>query len=318
MSTAIPALSNAATLPAAAASTLSIATTAATALSNLILVTPSQTKGYQPQNPPNADGTDSTAQQPPSFLFNYEGEQTVVIESDITDHYIEDNTAIQDQIALRPVLITTHGFISELNNVTPTILQPLATVLNQLTPIGAYAPGLSVTAEEAYNEAFQLYQIATNAINSAVSAWSSVTGGPSGETVISGMEDSFFPITLQPNQNKQQTAFQLFYGYWINRTLFTIQTPWAIFQNMAIKSLRAIQGEDTITITDFECTFKQIRTVQDTGAPDQSLVSQGRLSQQCSDITNQGTSTPSSSISLDQGLSGPTSAGFSGSFPTTA
>lgn len=311
----LPSLTPLSTITTAATS-LSNAVGSASALGNLLLATPnpSQTQGYQPQNPPNADGTPSTNQPPPAFLFNYEGEQTVILDSDITDHFIEDNTAIQDQIALRPVMITTQGFVSELNNVVPTLLQPLQLIANTLTPVGAYVPGLSVTAIEAYNQAFQLYQVTQNAINAGVSAWSSISGGQ-GTTVISGQESAFSPINRLPNQNKQQTAFQLFYGYWINRTLFTVQTPWAIFQNMAIKTLRPVQSADTNTFTTFECTFKQIRTAS-SSTPTQSLVSQGRLSSQCSDITNQGTSTPASSISLGSGLSGPTSASFSGSFPT--
>jgi len=51
----------------------------------------------------------------------------------------------------------------------------------------------------------------------------------------------------------------LFYGYWQSRTLFTVQTPWAIFQDMAIQNLRAIQDDSTRMITDFEITFKMLR-----------------------------------------------------------
>src|SRR5271170_7629799 len=117
---------------------LSTATTGITALSNLIVVSPQSTTGYQPQNPPSASGVISTAQQPPAILFHYEGEQTVALESDITDHYIEDNTAIQDQIALKPVMITTHGFIGELNDVPPSFLSLLQSASQKLTTISAY------------------------------------------------------------------------------------------------------------------------------------------------------------------------------------
>lgn len=278
---------------------LSNVTTAAQALSNLILVTPAQTVGYQPQNPANPDGTPSTAQQPPSFVFDYEGEQTATLDSDITDHYVEDNTAIQDQIALKPVLVTTHGFVGELNDVVPDFLKPVKAIADKLTVISAYEPQISETALIAYNNAFQLYQVGKNAVDAAVSAWSSVTTGQ-GTSVISG--NANFPIAVEPNQTKQQVAFQLFYGYWQSRTLFTLQTPWAIFQNMAIKTLRAIQDAETRVVTDFEVSFKQIRTAQTALIPPQSSVSQGRLSSQSSALTNQGVSTPPSSISLSSGL----------------
>lgn len=268
---------------------ISSATTAATALSNLILVSPQQTTGYQPQS---SDSTQN--QQPPSLLFHYEGEQTVALESDITDHYVEDNTAIQDQIALKPEVITTHGFIGELNDVPPAALQLLQQAANKLTTIGAYAPALSATALIAYDEAFLLYQVGANAVNSAVSAWSSINGS-NGENVIgsSGLGTGTFNAAtgqISGNQTKQQVAFQQFYGYWKSRTLFTVQTPWAIFQNMAIKSLRAIQDAETRMITDFEVSFKMIRFSYTVGVTTPILAFGGRFKNQGASLVDFGSS----------------------------
>lgn len=232
-------------------SSLTPVTTAATTLSGLILVSPQQTIGYQPQNAPS--WKKDTTQQPPALLFNYEGEQSVALTSDITDHYIENNTAIQDQIALKPEMITTNGFVGELNDVAPAALAPIKAIAEKLTAVGAYTPSLSATAALAYAQAFQLYQVGASAVRNAVSTWSSINGG-GGQSVINGGG-----ITAQPNQTKQQIYFQQFYGYWKNRTLFTIQTPWAIFQDMAILNLRAIQDAETRMITDFEITFKLMR-----------------------------------------------------------
>lgn len=249
-------------------SSIASATTAATALSNLILVSPNSNVGYQPQ--PQSQG----AQNPPSILFHYEGEQTTTIQSDITDHYIEDNTAIQDQIALKPLEITTHGFIGELNNVTPPVLAPLQTAANKLTIVSAYVPVLSATAIIAYDEAFAAYQLASNAANSSVSAWSSIAGNNS------------------TNQTKQQVYFQQFYGYWSSRTLFTVQTPWGVFKDMAIKSLRAIQDSETRMITDFEVSFKMIRTASTATTPGLASVQQGRAAIQSASPVQQGSVTP--------------------------
>lgn len=280
-------------------SALAPATTTATALSNLVLVSPQATVGFQPQNPPNKDGTQSDIQQPPKFLFNYEGEQSVTIESDITDHYVEDNTAIQDQIALKPEVVSTHGFIGELNDVTPEALQLLKTAANKLTVIGAYTPQLTTTALIAYTEAFLLYQVAANAANAAVSAWSSVANavtGSDGQSVIGSNG-----LTSASSQDKQQTAFQKFYGFWRSRTLFTVQTPWAVFQSMAINSLRAVQDPETRVITDFEIKFKMIRTATTKSSVIASSVD-GQLKSQAAPLDNGGTSAPVESIGLGDGL----------------
>ncbi len=260
-------------------SALAPGTTAATALSNLILVTP-EDKGYQPEIRQTQQNQTPLAQRPPKFLFHYEGEQSVTLESDITDHYVEDNTAVQDQIALKPESVATHGYIGELNDVPPPALAALKTAANKLTTIGAYTPGLTTTALIAYSEAFFLYQVAATAVNSAVAAWSSLTG--------SG------------NQTQQQIAFQKFYGYWRDRTLFTIQTPWAIFEHMAIKSLRAVQDAETRVVTDFEITFKRIRSA-DSQFVKNSVVD-GQLKAQAAPEQDLGTSSPVPAESLGDGL----------------
>lgn len=233
-------------------------------ISNLLLATPKATIGYQPKNAPVKNGQPGT--QPPSILFNYEGEQTVTIQSDITDHYVEDNTSVQDQIALKPERITTSGFIGELNDIPQTkTLQILKTQADKLTIINAYTPVLSTTALDAYNAAVFAYQSAQKAIDAASASLSTIngllgSGGDSspGESVIdsSGLNSA-------QNQNQQQIYFQLFYNYWRNRTLFLVQTPWAIFDNMAIESMRVIQDQNTRMVSDFEVTFKMIRFVSE-------------------------------------------------------
>jgi hypothetical protein len=229
---------------------ISLISSTALSLSNLILVTPGVNIGYQPQSKVNADGT--LGEQPETILFNYEGEQAISLESDITDHFTEDNKALQDQISLKPEVITVNGYIGELNDVPPNKLFETAKfIANKLVAIGNYVPGLSASAIVAYNEAVFLYSSAKNLADSAVSAWNSISNTSSSQTV----------------QTKQAQAFAKFFGYWKERTLFTVQTPWAILDNMAIKSLRAVQDADTRMITDFQITFKKInfattRTVQ--------------------------------------------------------
>lgn len=268
-------------------SALADISTKATALSNLILVSPQTVVGYQPQSPPVEDG--QPLQQPPAILFHYEGENVVSLDSDITDHFAEDNLALEDQIALRPEIITVQGFIGELNDISPLALQPLKKVTDKLTVLGAYTPALTVSALIAYNQALFAYSIGQNVANSAIAAWSSINGNGGGTSVISNGQ-----ILSQPNQSKQQLVFQQFYGYWRARTLFTVQTPWAIFENCAIKSLKAIQNGETNVISDFEVTFKTMRFAQtlEFGSIFRGVDFQGRSSPQASALTDLGTSTP--------------------------
>ena len=212
-------------------SALSNASLKVESITSLILVSP-QNKGIQPQ--PKTGTT-----QEPTFLFNYEGENTVTLESDITDHYTENNSPIEDQIALKPIMVTTQGYIGELNNVTPDLLLPLKLAADKLQPISAYTPSLSLTALIVYNNAFAAYQLVKSAASSLTSVWNSLFG--------------------DGNATEQQKAFVKFLGYWQNRTLFTVQTPWATFPNMALKSVRAIQDGETKVVSTFEVEFKQMK-----------------------------------------------------------
>ena len=291
---------------------LSVATTSAQALGNLILVTPENLKnsnkaGYQPQ------GKNETDVLGPKLLFHYEGENSVMLESDITDHYVEDNTAINDQIALRPESITVTGYIGELNNVTPDRFEIPKLLAEKLTIVNAYVPLLSAAALMAYNRAVFLYSIGVNAANAGIASWSSITNSTE-SAVITGSDTGTDINTLASakvkNQNKQQLAFQQFYGYWRNRTLFTVQTPWAIFKNMAIKSLRATQTEETNQVSSFEVNFKIIRFASSVSGlgpsfEDASLFGSGRVKHQMQvDAEIIGPTTGSPSISTAQARTG--------------
>lgn len=243
---------------------IATATNQLTTLGGIIAVTPGDVIGYQPQNP-----IDSTEPLPPTLLFHYEAENSITIESDITDHYTEDNAAINDHIALRPEMIVVRGFIGELNDVVPKELQTIKTLADKLVPIGAFAPQLSATALNAYNQAYFIAQSAYKLGTTAVSTVKSLSGNDGAI------------------QNKQQKAFTQFYGYWEKRALFTVQTPWAVFKNMAIKTLRAVQDAETATITDFEITFKQIRFAQTKIMVD----GQGRTISQMAPLKNLGVGT---------------------------
>lgn len=276
-------------------------TTAAQALSNLVLVTPETVKGYQPQNPTSDEGAPSTKPPPPALLFHYEATNRITLQSDITDHYVEDNSAVQDQIALRPERVTAKGYIGELNNVPPLGLQTIKAAAEKLTAIDAYAPQISATASLAYAQAFFLYQSAQNVANTAVSAWSTLNGALGGATA--NVVDSN-GIKVAQNQNKQQVMFQQFYGYWRSRTLFTVQTPWAVFQNMAIEELTAEQDEDSKEITSFDVRFKMIRNAKTLMRTGTSLTMlDGRAASQASGLTDLGTSSPVKSINVSSGLS---------------
>lgn len=288
-----------------------IATTVQSITTSVALVTPQVNVGYQPQV--------TSGSQPPALLFHYEGENVAHLQSDITDHFIEDNTAIQDQVALKPERVTVHGFIGELNDVFPVSIPNNGQISALLPNVAAFVPQLTVAGQSAINTAFAAYQTANAAKNAAVNAWGALSNigrpGASAGTVIgsSGINVNGAAVTsvasLSP-QNLQQALFQQFYLYWRTRTLFTIQTPWAVFQNMAIEELRALQDESTRMITDFYISFKMLRFSTTFLQTPSGFTGVGRAGVT---TTNLGQSTPTPDISVTTGVNSVTT---STSLPT--
>lgn len=180
------------------------------------------------------------------FAYDDEQEDHVILGNEITDHWVEDNTAVQDHIGLKPVVISLKGRISELTfSVTQQglILGALAAVENTLSQvpayIGTYTPGVAQTLltaiTQAQNIAVQIEQAAARLQQLA----------------------SFF--APGPQRNKQQTAFATLSALRNARVFFTVYTPFQVFYNMAIENIDAVQPSGTRTVSDFTVTMKQIQ-----------------------------------------------------------
>ncbi len=180
------------------------------------------------------------------FAFDLEGDDTVSLENDITDHWLEDNTAAQDSIGVRPVIVTLKGSISELTFSAETsgaISSFLATVESGLSQVdaylGKYTPGatqkLLTTITQSQNIAVQIQQAAARVAQVA----------------------NFFAAGGQ--RNKQQAAFAMLSALRSARTIFTVYTPFQVFSNMAIQSVLATQPSGTKTISNFTVTMKQLQ-----------------------------------------------------------
>ena len=180
------------------------------------------------------------------FLFDIQLEDTVDLTSEITDSYIEDNTAIQDHIALAPEQITLRGLVAELVHRAP-LANTVTKTSNPLPLVASLLPEFTPGTEQ------QLLAAAKQEVEKARSATASKS--------LYGLYQN--RAQTPPRQTRQSSAFLYFYSLWKSRERFTVETPWGYFTNMAILSIRATQGEDTKYATDFAITFKRIRVAND-------------------------------------------------------
>ena len=168
----------------------------------------------------------------------------VILDADVTDHYVEQNYAIQDHVALKPLRITIRAYSAEvINTYLPSGVASIFTSALSFASFAGVSPTFTTQAIQVYNEANQLAQLVNNVANTAQNIYSMFNN-------------------LSTTTTKQQANFKQLYGMWSTRQLCDVETPYNIYHSMIIESIRAVQPGASTLITEFTITFKQIFTVQ--------------------------------------------------------
>lgn len=201
------------------------------------------------------------------FLFDIPQETSVSYSAQITDHWLESNTAIQDHVAIEPLKITCTGVVAELVWTKSKVAEYAETILNNLAPIGILSPSLSLQAQESIAAAEALLNNAQSVLNQA----KTLTGLFDGD--LAGL-------------NNQQKAFIKFENLFLARTSLTVETPFKTYENMLIESFEGTQNEDTTTQSTFSLSFKQISTVSATRNTGKLV---GRIAKQAGPVIEKGT-----------------------------
>ena len=175
------------------------------------------------------------------FVFDINLTESVTHSAQITDHYSEDNTYLQDHIAISPMIISLTGKVGELVWTKLPFTELLYAMVDRLTPLGVFKPSQSIQAQQA----IYAYELANFALESARRSLNSL------KDVFEGNE----------TKTKQQNAYNIIEGFFNNRALMTIETPWRTFEDMVIESFNVSQDETTADETTFMITCKQMRFV---------------------------------------------------------
>lgn len=210
------------------------------------------------------------------FVFDIAEECEISLESEITDHYVEDGTAVQDHIALRPERVTLRGYVGEIVYNTGDDKGFIREAAEKLTTVASYLPVVSDYANRIYNDIAKI-----NSGDDGLFSFSTIeklfdTGGD----VYKAYRDINIP------QDKQGEAFIYFEALRNSRKLLTVQTPYRYYTDMAIETVKIIQDAQSRDGSDIEVTLKKIRFAQVTTSTQFSLAS--RLGQMASKIIDKG------------------------------
>ena len=214
----------------------------------------------RPQNPPGGIA---------GFFFDIPDEENVEFSSDITDHFVENNTAVQDQIALRPEKVTVRGLVGELTNAQFT-QGPLAPTPDTLPIFDPFFPVFTVTTVQTEETTQETIDGEVSSITSAQSLFVYYNNqSPLGAT-----------------GTRQQKAFDYFRNLYRGRQLCSVETPWGTWENMAIETMRTTQTGASRFQTELSITFKQMRFAREISISASQLA--GRASLQAAEKTQNG------------------------------
>lgn len=214
------------------------------------------------------------------LFFNTVTDDTVNFQSNITDNYVENNTAIQDHIAISPVTITMRGLIGELvynsevaakefesalaqaeaQNSKDAILASFGDIYKlkdsgKLTAISAYLPEVSNVTQRAQN----MWDLHEAAYKKASRIANILTGQANNS--LSTKMNAYSGLNSNLTESQLKKICEEIKDYWINRKSFVAQTPFGDFDNMYIQSVTLHQGNENF-IGEVDITLKQLRFAQ--------------------------------------------------------
>ncbi len=215
------------------------------------------------------------------WYFDVITDESIEIINQITDNYVENNTAIQDHIAQNPLVISISGISGEnvfkydpavanqllaearlqaaktgyginLNNLQVDSFWDLvglgskAKELNKLSAISVLYPPVSNYMQVAMN-AVELVDAAVSKYNNL---YDSIWGKELGNQQVLG--------SFAENTTRLQAIYNNLSQLRANNTPLIATTPWGVFNNIYIQSVRLKQGNQLYS-TDIEMTLKQLR-----------------------------------------------------------
>ena len=226
-----------------------LTTNSVSSLQALIFPQKGLNEDIDPTTPQNVGITADYNGKKEGFVFDLKEDYRLSLNSDITDHYVENNRAIQDHIALRPVTIEVTGRVAEVNLNTPYDEEEETD----------FAKKALNTIDSYYGRMGSLPQFAPNVINQARDITNTAKGVYDTYKTFASFVKS---ASGEQQQTRQSKIVSRFKQYWEDRTKFVVVTPFCVLENMYILDFSANQPKNTKYVTEIKIKFKQIREAE--------------------------------------------------------
>ena len=211
------------------------------------------------------------------FEFDIFTQHKAEIRSDITDHFVEDNSTRQDHIALPAKMYTLRGFVGELKTEPEAEKNQFQEIGEKLTTLNSYLPIVTNSAKQ---------------VNNLLTGEKESTAQTVDESVEAGINLFQAYKQLNPPDTEQAKAYNFFVALRDGKQLVSIDTPFGFIPDLAIENIIAVQDNNKY-IMDFTITLKEFRKVSTEFASfdPKKNKSQGRAENQKAEEREQGQAT---------------------------
>lgn len=221
------------------------------------------------------------------FKFHITQSEQVNMESDITDHYVDTNSAVQDHIARRPITITLNGYQGEYYYSVHPIQDMISKAGSVLTLVEVFKPKLNeFTKQIKIRQIQQSLTSANNGDTTEAEKYGVLAGRKEFNLKQHNAIDLFKLFqNIYKLTSAQTRAFYYFEALWKSEILFTVETRWKRYDNMVIQKVTPL-ADNNADITDFSITFKQIGITTSKSESVKDVA--GRLKDQAAQMTKKG------------------------------
>lgn len=195
------------------------------------------------------------------FRSGFVNSDKLELEADITDHYVEDNSTVQDHMAIKPIRYTVRGIIGEKvftplepyeYQVPSKNISKLATATGLLSTLSPTLSSYMQTSVAAYNYVGDSYKRYAGTISNIKDFFSK---NKTGRTINATSTNDVI------KDSKQERALNEILIFQQKRTLVDIDSPYGYFSNFLIESAY-IEQTDTIWKSELVVNLKEYRSVE--------------------------------------------------------
>jgi hypothetical protein len=181
------------------------------------------------------------------WVFDVPKDQILTHTAEMSEHYTEQGSFINDTRILKPAQIVLTGFIGELVYRTPQkgVEAGLQQAQNKLLAVNAYLGPLTQGATQKAAAVVSQASYVANHLGAIAKRAKNLVNYFSGNEAV---------------LNAQQKAYLEIYSLFVSGQIVEVQTPWRFFPKMQILNIVARQDEITNDYTDFSITLQEYRS----------------------------------------------------------